>query len=639
MRLDVQQELVNTQALLQIEKEADLQQYKKRTAETSFKHRRVTGVCWYPVLLEKSKYDNGERLIVRVSRSKEHVQKDGFQSGKLVSLFCVRKGGGEQMDHVDGVVNQVKEQEMFITLNCDELPLWIHDGILGVQLLFDENAYKEMEYALRQVISGENKRLHALSEIILGSKDASFNSELVEENLSLNKRQNEALQHVLQAEDVAIVHGPPGTGKTTTIIESIKEVLKSESQVLVCAPSNAAVDLLVSKLSNSSISAIRIGHPARVTEEALSFTLDARITVHKDYKTLRQLKKKAEEYFVLSGKWKRNFGREERQQRTLLLAEARKLKKDASKLSSYITSSIIEESQVICSTLVGASNMKLKGLQFDTVFIDEAAQALEPAAWIPILKANRVVFAGDHQQLPPTVKSYEAGKGGLRTTLFEKAIQRNLENVMLNEQYRMNEQIMNFSSKQFYGSDLNANDKVAQWKIFPDDLPVEFIDTAGTGFEEQVDAESRSTFNKEEARLLLNHFQEYMLMMNEETKNKLSIGIITPYRAQVDCITQAIDDAGLSDGLKKQIKVNTVDSFQGQERDVIYISLVRSNDKGEIGFLSDKRRMNVAMTRAKKKLVIIGDSATICRNEFYANLFDYVNGIGAYRSAFELLYS
>ena len=634
----VRQELIETQRLLQKEKESDLEQYKKRTAETSYKHRRVTGVCWYPVLLEKSKYDNGERLIVRVSRSREHIQKDGFQSGKLVSLFCVRKGGGEQMHHVDCVVNQVKDQEMFITLNCDGLPLWVHDGILGVQLLFDENAYKEMDYALRQVINGEDKRLCELREIILGSKEASYSKESVEEAMNLNKEQNTALKNVLKAEDIAIIHGPPGTGKTTTVIECVKEVLKSETQVLVCAPSNAAVDLLVSKLNEITIPAVRIGHPARVTELALSHTLDVRISQHKDYKTLRQLKKKAEEFFTLSGKWKRNFGREEREQRTLLLAEARKLKKEASKLSNFITSSILEQSQVISCTLVGASNMKLKGMTFSTVFIDEAAQALEPATWIPILKANRVVFAGDHQQLPPTVKSFKAGMDGLKVTLFEKAINRNSADVMLNEQYRMNEQIMSFSSRKFYDGNLVANEKVADWKVFLEDLPVEFIDTAGTGFEETLDLDSRSTFNKEESEVLFKHFQEYLLMSDESTQQRLTVGVISPYRAQVACLTETLENTNISDSLKKQIKINTVDSFQGQERDVIYISLVRSNDKGEIGFLSDKRRMNVAMTRAKKKLVIVGDSATICRNTFYEELFDYVNEIGAYRSAFELLY-
>jgi ATP-dependent RNA/DNA helicase IGHMBP2 len=282
--------------------------------------------------------------------------------------------------------------------------------------------------------------------------------------------------------------------------------------------------------------------------------------------------------------------------------------------------------------------MKLKGIKFDTVFIDEAAQGLEPATWIPILKANRVIFAGDHQQLPPTVKSFGAADIGLRTTLFEKAIKRNSADVMLHEQYRMNEQIMKFSSTHFYKGALTANKLVAKWKIFADDSALEFIDTAGTGFEETLNPESRSTYNKEEAQLLVNHIKEYLPMLSEGTRSEMSIGIITPYRAQVECLTEVLGDSEIPDDIRNRLKINTVDSFQGQERDVIYISLVRSNDKGEIGFLSDERRMNVAMTRAKKKLVIIGDSATICRNKFYAKLFDYVNETGAYRSAFELLY-
>lgn len=639
MSVDIQNELVGIQQLLKKEKEADLIQYKKRTEETSYKHRRTTGVCWYPVLMDKSKYDQGERLIVRVSRSREHIQSDGFQSGKLVSLFCVRKGGGEQMHHVDGVVNQVKEQEMFITLNCDDLPLWIHDGVLGVQLLFDENAYKEMEYALRQVIHSEDKRLENLRDVILGEKEASFKHEEFEQVPTLNKQQNAALTKALQAEDMGIIHGPPGTGKTTTLIECVRQVLKRESQVLVCAPSNAAVDLLVKKLNEIGIEAIRIGHPARVTEEALSHTFDVKITEHKDYKTLKQLKRQSEEYFALSGKWKRNFGREERQQRTLLFAEARKLKKEAGHLLSFIGASVLEKSQVICATLVGASNMKLRGMTFDTVFIDEAAQALEPACWIPILKANRVVFAGDHHQLPPTVKSQMSGTEGLRTTLFEKAIKRNDVAVMLNEQYRMNQQIMNFSSDHFYQGKLVASEKVSHWKVHEDDMPFEFIDTAGTGYTESLDQDSKSTYNKEEASLLLKHLDQYLLGLgNDALENKLSIGIITPYKAQAACLSEGLANAAIPEELKKTIKINTVDSFQGQERDVIYMSLVRSNDKGEIGFLSDKRRMNVAMTRAKKKLVVIADSATICRDKFFSSLFDYVNENGAYRSAFELLY-
>lgn len=636
----VKAELLNLQSLLFKEKEEDLNQYKARTAATSYKHRRKTGVCWYPVILEKSNYDNGERLIVRVSRSREHIQSDAFQSGKLVSLFSTQKSNGEQLNEVQGVVNSVKESEMFITLSCDDLPNWIHDGILGVQLLFDENSYKEMEYALRKLISGEDKRLMQLSGVIIGDEEAKFESKHLKVDLPvLNSSQNLALNKVLSAKDLAIIHGPPGTGKTTTIVQCIKEVAKTEAQILVCAPSNAAVDLLVEKLNLADVKAIRLGHPARVTEEALGFTLDSKIANHKDFKTLKQLRKKSEEYFALGGKWKRNFGRDEREQRGLLLSEARKLKKEAEHLSDFISDDIIEKSQVIACTLVGSSSRKLRGKTFETVFIDEAGQALEPAAWIPILKANRVIFAGDHQQLPPTVKSYQAGKDGLKTTLFEKAIARNTASVMLEEQYRMNEKIMNFSSVQFYKGALFANENVKHHLLFKEDQPVEFVDTAGTGFNEEVDIESRSTFNKEEAHLVIKHLELYLKGLPVEVnRNLISIGIISPYRAQVELLTSLLLDADIEAEISSKIKINTIDSFQGQERDVIYISLVRSNDKGEIGFLGDERRMNVAMTRARKKLVIVGDTATVCRGILYESLFDYVNENEFYRSAFELMY-
>ncbi len=635
----VKEELIKVQELLQIEKASDLEQYKKRTAATSYKFRRTAGVCWYPVILEKEKYDSGERLLVKVSRSREHAQSDSFRSGKLVSLFSTLKNNAEEHKSVQGVVNRVRDDEMTITLTCDELPLWVHDGLLGVQLLFDVNSYKEMEYALRQVIGGENKRLQELSSIILGKQEAKFHAHFELENDDLNEQQNVALNKVLSAKDVAIIHGPPGTGKTTTTVECILEMLKTEHQVLVCAPSNAAVDLLVEKLCEKEISTVRIGHPARVTQEAINHTLDAKIALHKDFKTLRKLKKKAEEFFSLGGKWKRNFGKEDREQRKLLLAEARKLKQEAERLSLFISSNIIEKSQVVCSTLVGASNMKLKGITFNTVFIDEAGQALEPACWIPILKCNRVIFAGDHQQLPPIVKSQEAGKKGLRTTLFEKAIQRNEVDVMLTEQYRMNENIMKFSSDLFYAGNLIANSKVKNWLNFEGDLPVEFIDTAGAGYNESVDPDSRSTFNAEEARLLVKHLNVYTQQVkNQQLLSDPSIGIITPYRAQIEHLEKEVLDQKAGFNLGQKIKINTVDSFQGQERDVIYISLVRSNDEGQIGFLADERRMNVAMTRARKKLVIVGDTATICRTPFFEKLIDYVNKIEAYRSAFEYMY-
>ena len=498
-----------------------------------------------------------------------------------------------------------------------------------------------MSKTLKRLEEFEIDRTTYLSRVLLGETEATFEQCEPVEVTSLNRSQNQALNLILNAKDLAIVHGPPGTGKTTTIVQSIIEVLKTEEQLLVCAPSNAAVDLLVEKLGEKEVEVIRIGHPARVTESILSATLDAKIAHHDSYKDLKFIKRQAEELRKLAGKYKRNFGYAERKQRDLLYREARKLKEEAEQLTSYITNDLISKAQVIACTLVGSNNQAIRGMHFKTVFIDEAAQSMEPAAWIPILKSERVIFAGDHHQLPPTIKSYEAAKQGLEVTLFEKAIKKNKADVMLREQYRMNEAIMNFSSNYFYENQLMANEKVAEWKIFNEDTAVEFIDTAGCGFFEQVDQETLSSYNTEEADLLLKHFSLYLseIERNNELDNLNDIGIISPYKAQTIRLQEKIvADESFSDEIKGKLAINTVDSFQGQERDVIYISLVRSNDNGEVGFLADTRRMNVAMTRARKKLVIFGDSATIGQHPFYNSLLDYVNEINAYRSAFELMY-
>ncbi len=640
-RKEIQEEITKLINLLYREKQEDLKQYQAKIKNTSFAERRKSGICWYPVKIEKSTYSSTERLMVRVSRPREHNESHMFQSGKLVSLFSNAYDNQEDSESVNGVVNRALENEMIITLNTDDHPDWIYDGKLGVQLLFDENSYREMEAGLKKLLTSEDERIEELKQILLGNKEATFVDNYTMNLPELNPSQNLALNKVLSAKDIAIIHGPPGTGKTTTLVQSIVQVLKKETQVLVCAPSNTAVDLIVEKLGTEGIDVVRIGHPARVNDEVMNQTLDSKIAKHSQYKELKTLKKSAEEYRNLGHKYKRNFGPEEREQRRLLLSEAKRFKTEANLLSDYIKNDILDKTRVIATTLVGANNDALRGKKFSTVFIDEAAQGLEPATWLPILKSEKVVFAGDHCQLPPTIKSFAVAKEGLEVTLFEKAIQRNAADIMLQEQYRMNNKIMEFSNKQFYNGKLKANKEVDNWTIFPEDLPIEFVDTAGCGFYEQSNPESKSAYNTEEADLLFKHLNNYLesIKVLGLSDTVGSLGIISPYKAQVKHMQEAFDDKVPDDILPKgKIAVNTIDSFQGQERDVIYISLVRSNDKGEIGFLKDTRRMNVAMTRAKKKLVIIGDSGTICSHPFYNSFVDYINEIGAYRSAYELMY-
>lgn len=636
---NINKELNKIAELLLIEKEEDLKQYKLKMANTSLVERRKEGICWYPVNVERTKYSSGERLLVIIKRPENHKDSHVFQSGKLVSLFS-NAGNNSEMKHtVSGVINTVKKQEMIITLNSDTEPNWLHDGNVGVQLLFDENAYFEMMRALNIVINTEDEKLELLKSILLGSEEPTFEEKTPLAIPSLNESQNQAINNILQAQQLAILHGPPGTGKTTTLVEAIIQTIKNEPQVLVCAPSNAAVDLLAEKLTEKNIRVVRVGHPARITDEILDLCLDSKIANHNNYKDLRAVKKQADEYRRQAQKYKRNFGPEEREQRKLLLKESSRLKEEADHLEHYIINDVLSSAQVIATTLVGASNYQIRDKHYTTVFIDEAGQGLEPASWIPITKADKVIFAGDHFQLPPTIKSIKAAKEGLSETLFEKAIKRNTCNVLLKEQYRMNSNIMQFSSQEFYDNQLIANAEVIDWTIYDGDLPIEFIDTAGCGFFEQTDKETKSTFNPEEADILKKHFIQYTdLLSSQNISDDISIGIISPYKAQINVLQNIFEGNTTENNLSIKVNINTIDSFQGQEKDIIYISLARCNEKGEIGFLSDVRRMNVAMTRARKKLVIIGDSATIGNHKFYSDFLDYINKIGAYKSAYEYMY-
>jgi predicted DNA helicase len=437
-------------------------------------------------------------------------------------------------------------------------------------------------------------------------------------------------------------------------VQAILETIRRERRVLVCAPSNTAVDLLTEKLAQRGVNVIRMGNPSRVSDLLLQHTLDAGVMAHPSYAKMHAMRQTAEQHrdtaSELAKEGVRNFGFEGRQHRQQLREEARTLRQAADDLERFMTEDVLESVQVITCTLVGASHRHMRHLSFETVFIDEAAQALEPGCWIPIAKGQRLVLAGDHHQLPPTVKSEQAAREGLRETLFEKCIQRQPQTArMLNMQYRMHEQIMGFSSEKFYGGQLVPHASVRHAGLeaydlrFAPDLPVEFIDTAGCAYQEVAIPESRSTANPEEAHLLLERLAQLLAPYDEDELSEhdehqhtpLSIGVIAPYRAQINYLKDAIEDSEVLNALllQRRLSVGTVDSFQGQERDIIAITLTRSNPQGEIGFLSDIRRMNVGMTRARRKLLLVGDSSTLCRHPFFGELLAYVKGVGGYRTA------
>ena len=629
--------------LLKEEKAEDLKQYREKMLLTSIEARRAGGVCWFPLRIRSRDYGPGERLMVEVERVQNKPKEHMFGSGKMVSLFA-HGAGGETTHQISGVVNYVQGDRMMITLNEEEWPEAFQKGGLGVNLLFDDSSYKEMERSLQVWPEPPIPRMAGLRDVLLGRLQADFGlvrHSPAHEN-GLNESQKNALRKALQAEDVALIHGPPGTGKTTTLVRTIAATLEFEKQVLVVAPSNAAVDLLVEKLTEMHISVVRLGHPARVTEDILNRTYDALFSKHRYYNEIKSLKQRANQFFEMANAYKRKDGRGDRYQRKLLRNEAHQCLDEASQLEFYISRDILQSHQVVACTPVTASHSLLRSQRFSTLFIDEAAQALEPACWIPLRLADKVVLAGDHCQLPPTIKSYKAAKAGLEVTLFEKLMKRPELGVMLNEQYRMNERIMGFSARYFYQNELHAAKSVGSWQLTATESPLEFIDTAGAGYEESMDPETLSKFNVEEARMLLKRLEEliesYGLAYVQE--QRWSIGIISPYKAQVKLLQEMSEEEAaypLLQDLGRQCSINSIDGFQGQERDIIAITCVRSNDEGEIGFLAEERRMNVALTRARKKLIVIGDSATLASHPFYQAWLDYVQEKGQYRSVYELL--
>jgi superfamily I DNA and/or RNA helicase len=639
---DILDELKKGLSLLKIEWQEDLAQYKKKFLNTSLAEKKKEGITWYPILLKKSKIGMGERLIVEIERLDSNYP-SSFNSGKSVSFFSTQDGYHTPDSRVNGVINQVKQNTMFVTLQVDELPDWMEGNRLGIDLLFDEASYREMEFALKKVISGENKRVLELREILLGDDNPSFGEKIRKSDPKLNFSQNQACEKIANSKDVAIVHGPPGTGKTTTLLAAIQDAVEQNLSVLVCAPSNAAVDLLVEKLVDRGIETLRLGHPARVEEKILNQTLDAKTAFHDSYWDLKKLRKETDQYLKLAKQYKRNFGPEERAQRKLMYDQVSRLREDSKHLEEYIRFDIFHRTKVFASTLVGASSYHLKGMNFDVVFIDEAAQGLEAATWIPILKAKKVVLAGDHCQLPPTIKSQIAAKEGLAETLFEKVIQRKpLAAHMLQVQYRMPEAIMGFSNDWFYEGKLIADESTKSHFFSPEESSLEWIDTAGSGYSDQLEAESLSTFNPEEARFACTYLNDLIkrIGIGQFRQNNWNIGLIAPYGAQVRLLRKLIFETYDFPNLKAfadMITIDTVDGFQGQERDLMLISLVRSNEKGEIGFLSDTRRMNVALTRAKRKLVIIGDSGTLAQNPFFDGLLKYFEEKNAYKSVWEFI--
>jgi ATP-dependent RNA/DNA helicase IGHMBP2 len=630
--------------LLKIEREEDRQSYLKLTESTSVSERRANGLAWYPIAIRGQEMSRGDYLTVEVERTTHQDISHQLRFGIPAVLFSNHE---PKKDRVEGTITHQSGNRLKITLRTDELPDWSRDGKLGIDLLFDDNSYDEMQNAIKTASALDEKTEEGrLVKILTGEKEPMFKTDIPPFTFpKLNISQQLAVNKILAANELAIVHGPPGTGKTTTLVEAIKALIKQDKkQILVVAPSNTAVDLLSEKLSDQGLNVLRVGNPARVSERLMALTLDSKMAVHPGMKEMKTLKKQANQYKNMAHKYKRSFGKAERDQRKALFDEAYRIMKDVGKSEQYIIDDLVSKAQIITATLVGANHYTVRNVKYHTVVIDEAGQALEPACWVPILKAQKVVLAGDHCQLSPTIKSSEAARKGLATTLLEKCVALHPESVvLLEEQYRMNEEIMGYSSKVFYGNKLKANDSVAHHVLFPEDTPLAFIDTAGCGYDEKL--EGTSSTNPEEAAFLFKHLGQLVSELQAKTgtdgkslytvENFPTIAVISPYKQQIYILKEQLSHMPALLLYGDKISVNTIDSFQGQERDIVYISMTRSNSEGEIGFLSDIRRMNVAMTRARKKLVVIGDSGTLSSLDFYADFITYAEQLNAYQSAWE----
>ena len=638
------QALQQQRLLLQLEYQTEKETFRQQTEQVGIERKVKRGDAWWPVTVTKSYYNSLNQLAVEVERHSDTDIEHCFEFGRPVMFFTTSAGetaasGKPKKTTISyfrftATVSYADGDRMVITVpdGTSILDLQHADG-LGVQLSFDETSYRLMMEALDRAIKGKG-RLGYLRDLFYSRQKPETFTFRPMHFPYLNATQEEAVNQVLRAKDVAIVHGPPGTGKTTTLVEAVRETLMRESQVLVCAQSNMAVDWISEKLVDRGINVLRIGNPTRVNDKMLAFTYERRFEAHPDYPQLWAMRKAIRDL-----RSHRKRGDESYHQKM------DRLKSRATELEIRIQQELFGQAHVIASTLVGSANRLLDGQKFGTLFIDEAAQALEAACWIPIRRAGRVIFAGDHCQLPPTVKCYEALKGGLGRTLMERIADQKPEVVtLLRMQYRMHEDIMRFSSDWFYNNLMVAAPQVKHRSILDLDLPMTWIEPLPSLTEEGTihptrerrgnetssgAVEGASISNVAEAHLTLLALQAYFEMIGRERilKERLDVGIISPYRAQVQLLRQLLRKNEFFKPFRRLIAINTVDGFQGQERDIIVISLVRSNEEGKIGFLRDLRRMNVAITRARMKVIILGDRSTLTRHPFYNKLYQYIKAL------------
>lgn len=629
-----EEHLKNLRQLLALEYEADVRQWEEKVKPLTINDRVRQGYTWYPVTLQKQGFAIGNRAFVILEKAAVTTTFNQFKSGIPVKLFTTATGvSGPPLS---GVIQYVTDTRMKVILRAEDVPDWVLVGPIGVDLEFDRRTYQDMDKALEKALTSDREEIRVFRDILSGHKlpETIIHPEVLQVD-TLNPSQSQAVQGMMASSALSLIHGPPGTGKTTTVVAGIGVLVGEERTVLVCAPSNTATDLLAERLALSGLNVVRIGHISRIDEGIHALTLDARIAAHPDSREIKKVKIQAAEARKKAGRYKRQFDAEARFDRQSNYKEAKELEAWAKQLEDRLLKDILDQAQVIACTLSGAGHSLLGQRRFRTLIVDEAAQALEPAVWIALHRVDRVILAGDPFQLPPTVKSAEAARKGLGVTIMERLLPSIAQSYLLTTQYRMHPRIMDFSNQWFYAGKLNAAEGLEAHSL-PGAVAnnLLFIDTSGCGFEEKINPKTLSRYNPDEWILMTCHLEMLRESLLEKTWPEITI--LSPYREQVSYIKKAIQADPIYAELA--IDVRTIDGFQGQETDVIMVSLVRSNAQNELGFLKDYRRMNVAMTRAKMQLVVVGDGATIGMDPFYDAFIRHCEATDAWRSAWEYIH-
>jgi len=621
-----------TQALL-LERDEERTRLQSLLEHASLKQRRAEGLSWSPVAVTAASYAFGGAQW-SLACGEGGGLPNAFRVGSAVLLSPV---GDDESSKALGVwparVRKMRGLDMEVVLEGDG-PEGVSPQHLKwtVDARADERSYNAMAHALSHWVNADADEDKAFRDLALGLAERWSAPDpedvLVGDASGLNERQQRAAEDIWRRPQVSLLHGPPGTGKTSTLVKAVKALVDDGDKVLAAGPSNMAVDVLVERFHSLGLNVVRVGHPMRVQQGVLETTLDARVQQLPEYARLVKTRRDAAQQQRAADKYVRNFDAAQREARKQARAEARALRKEAEELEAYLAEKVIREADVVCATLVGCDDRRLRGLKFDVAIVDEAAQALPPATLIPMRRANRLVLSGDPCQLPPTVKSQRARV--LSTTLMERLVERHPDQThLLQVQHRMHEAIMAFGNLKFYQGQLTAHAEVGD-RTLEGVQPWVVVDTAGCGFDEVRSEEGGSVSNLDEAAFVLDRAVEWLTM-----HPGISLGIVAPYAAQVETLRE-----GWSERLRAQpslregaVTIHTVDGFQGQERDAMLVSLTRSNDKGEVGFLSESRRIHVAQTRAKMACMLVGDSATLSSDPFLADLFDFAQANDAYDSA------